>query len=162
MLSWGFYGALVVQVCEYDYANCTAQTATHPNLLDLYYLAFPNDRVLVKAFVYGLFTLETAQTIIMSHDATIFLGVEFANPAQLDLARLQWLSIPFMGSIGMCRHCMSVFEQADCNHSIYLCPAVLRLENPSFVSLSDSCNSGCLGKFCCYFHSSCNIVLLAG
>jgi hypothetical protein len=145
MLSWGFYGALVVQVCKYDYMNHTAKTATHPNLLDLYYLAFPNDRVFTKVFVYGLFALETAQTAIISHDEIIFLGVEFANSGQLDLLRLAWLSIPFMESIGMHGYRMAVFERADCNYSIYLCSAVLRLENPYFVAVLDSCNPGCLG-----------------
>jgi hypothetical protein len=143
--------------------NYTAQTAIHPGLLDLYYLAFPKDRMFTKAFVYGLFALETAQTIIILHDAIISLGVEFANPAQLDLGRLSWLSVPFMGSIGMHRHHMPVFEQADCNHSIYLCSAILRLENSYFISLLDSCNPGGRGKFSsCYLHSSCNVAHLAG
>jgi hypothetical protein len=142
--------------------NYTAQIAIHPGLpLDLYYIATPKDRVLVKVFVYGLFALETAQTIIMSHDGIIFLGVEFANPAQLDLIHLAWLSVPFMESIGMHRHHMSVFDQADCNHSVYLCPAVLRLANPYFVLLLDRCNPGCRGKIFCYFHSSCNVAFLA-
>jgi hypothetical protein len=120
----------------------------------------------IKVFVYALFALETAQTVIVSHDGIIFLGVEFADPAQLDLGRLSWLSVPFMGSIGMHGQRMSVFEQADrnyCNYSVYLCPAVLCLENPSFVSLLDGCNPGCRGKrLCCYFYSSCNITFLAG
>jgi hypothetical protein len=120
MLSWGFYGALVVQVCKYDHLNYAAQTIIHPNSLDLYYLAFPKDRVFIKAFVYGIFAIETAQSIIILHDATIFLGVEFANPEQLDLIHLTWLSVPFMGSIGMHRQRMSVFEQADCNQCLPL------------------------------------------
>jgi hypothetical protein len=147
MLSWGFYGALVVQVCKYDYMNYTARTVTHTNLLDLYYIAFPKDRMFIKTFVYGLFALETAQTIMISHDGIIFLGVEFANPAQLDPVRLSWLSIPLMGSISMQKHRMSVFEHADLNYSVYLCPAILRLENPYFVSLLVSCNHDCRGNF---------------
>ena len=38
---------------------------------------------------------------IVTHDGIIFLGLNFGDPSQLDLVRLSWLSVPFLGEIGM-------------------------------------------------------------
>ena len=100
MLSWGFYGALVVQVCKYDYVNYTTQTATHPSLVDLYYLAFPKDRRWMKILVWGVALIETIQTAFMSHDAVMALGLGFGDRAALDSVHFDWLTLPLITAIG--------------------------------------------------------------
>jgi len=52
LLNWGLYGALSAQVF-------------------LYYMAFPRDRFHSKALVYGVFLIETVQTVLLLHDGYI-------------------------------------------------------------------------------------------
>lgn len=86
--------------------------------LDLYYLAFPDDRVFNKVLVYGVFCLETVQTIILSR-----VGVEIYAlwttpsyqdpfgwprpypeivivPPDADTYLLTWISLSVLGGLG--------------------------------------------------------------
>ena len=97
--------------------------------LDLYYLAFPEDRTLNKALVYGIFILETLQAILLligklyiflslasSHDDflqgvilpfLVFQPVELAGKAIFDII---WVAIPLLGGLGMVSHIKSSFS----------------------------------------------------
>ncbi len=57
-------------------------------LLDLYYLAFPNDRRIVKYLVYGLYVIEIVQTILIAHDSFAVFGYGFGDMEAL--ARLNF------------------------------------------------------------------------
>jgi hypothetical protein len=67
---------------------------------DIYYLAFPNDRLGIKCLVYGLALIETLQTAFMGHDAVMALGLGFGNPEALDNVHFAWVTIPLMSSVG--------------------------------------------------------------
>ncbi|KAF9467739.1 hypothetical protein BDZ94DRAFT_900411 [Collybia nuda] len=86
LASWGFQGVLCVQVYQY-------------------YRAFPNDRPFLKILVYGVFTLEVVQTILVARDAFDTFVVGFADLTTLSNIRLLWLSFPVLGGIvgSMCR-----------------------------------------------------------
>jgi hypothetical protein len=97
-MNWGLFGALVVQVCKrLTFTRGLMSSCQNP---DIYYLAFPNDRIGFKCLVYGLTLVETIQTVFMTHDAVMALGLGFGNPSALDDAHFSWLTIPLMSSIG--------------------------------------------------------------
>jgi hypothetical protein len=67
---------------------------------DIYYLAFPNDRLGIKCLVYGLALIEMIQTAFMSHDAVMALGLGFGDLSALDAIHFAWITIPLMSTIG--------------------------------------------------------------
>ncbi|TFK33875.1 hypothetical protein BDQ12DRAFT_690534 [Crucibulum laeve] len=83
ILNWGLYGVLSTQVY-------------------LYYIAFPNDRLYTKALVYGTYTLETLQSILIAHDAFKTFGQGFGNFDVLNSIQFLWLTIPVIGGIATC------------------------------------------------------------
>lgn len=81
--------------------------------LDLYYLAFPDDKTSNKVLVYGVYILETVQAIVL-----VFIGIYVYIPAapgtsSLSTSTIQdfvgmnpvyeahWVAIPFLGGLGM-------------------------------------------------------------
>ncbi|KDR71281.1 hypothetical protein GALMADRAFT_29342, partial [Galerina marginata CBS 339.88] len=80
LLNCGLFGVLSVQVY-------------------LYYLAFPNDRVGVKAIVYGAYLLETTQTILYMRSSFRTFATGFANPAILDEVDTLWFSVPILSGM---------------------------------------------------------------
>jgi hypothetical protein len=76
--------------------------------LDLYYLALPEDRVSSKVLVYGVYILETAQTIFLS-DISIYVYTHspdvFTSPAQFrSSTTILYLSLglsPLLGGLSM-------------------------------------------------------------
>ncbi|TFK33883.1 hypothetical protein BDQ12DRAFT_637076 [Crucibulum laeve] len=83
ILNWGLYGVLSTQVY-------------------LYYLAFPNDRLYAKALVYGTYTLEALQSILIAHDAFKTFGQGFGDFNALDSVQFLWLTIPVISGIATC------------------------------------------------------------
>ncbi|EEB96778.1 hypothetical protein MPER_04030 [Moniliophthora perniciosa FA553] len=73
LLNWGLYGALCVQV--YDYLG-----------------TFPHDTLTVQALVYGLYLLETAQTISLTHDAFRHFVYGFGDRVSLNKIYDIWLN----------------------------------------------------------------------
>jgi hypothetical protein len=67
---------------------------------DIYYLAFPNDKIGIKCLVYGLSLIEVVQTAFMSHDAVMALGFGFGDPTALDSVHFAWLTVPLITSVG--------------------------------------------------------------
>ncbi|THV03796.1 hypothetical protein K435DRAFT_561720, partial [Dendrothele bispora CBS 962.96] len=80
LFNWGLFGVLNVQIY-------------------LYYLAFPNDRLLPKAVVYFVYILEAVQTILLTRDAFRVFGYGFGSTASLDEMAWIWFSVPIMSGI---------------------------------------------------------------
>ncbi|KAJ8092667.1 hypothetical protein PM082_006995 [Marasmius tenuissimus] len=80
LLNWGLFGVLVVQVF-------------------LYYLAFPRDKWTMKALVYGLFLMDAAQSVLVTHEAFVKYGLGFGNVRALAEVGTGWLSFPIIGAI---------------------------------------------------------------
>jgi len=83
LLHWGLFGTLTIQ-------------------LYLYYEAFPNDRLSVNYLVYGVYTVELARTILVTHDAFTAFGYGFGNVSALTNIHLNWLTVPILGGIVAC------------------------------------------------------------
>ncbi|EKM52241.1 uncharacterized protein PHACADRAFT_260480 [Phanerochaete carnosa HHB-10118-sp] len=80
LLNWGLYGVLSVQVY-------------------LYHLAFPNDSRIVKTLVYGVYLIETTQTILVTHDAFNAYAKGYGDLTALGSAQLEWLAVPIFSGI---------------------------------------------------------------
>jgi hypothetical protein len=65
--------------------------------LDTYFVAFPYDRMQLKAMVYVVFGLETLQTIMITKDTFDAYALRLG---ELDDVRLSWLTAPIMGGLG--------------------------------------------------------------
>ncbi|ESK85588.1 hypothetical protein Moror_10002 [Moniliophthora roreri MCA 2997] len=72
MLNWGLYGVLSVQVY-------------------LYWTAFPNDVLLAQILVYGLYLLETTQTVSLTYNAFQSFVFGFGSFASLNRINHVWL-----------------------------------------------------------------------
>ncbi|KAK7464849.1 hypothetical protein VKT23_006054 [Stygiomarasmius scandens] len=83
LLSSILYGVLVLQIY-------------------LYYIAFPNDRRIIKALVYGCFALNTAQTILNVIDAFDIFGSGFGDITALQNMRRAGISVPIMTGLISC------------------------------------------------------------
>ncbi|KAF9461113.1 hypothetical protein BDZ94DRAFT_1237980 [Collybia nuda] len=83
ILNWGLYGGLCVQSYYY-------------------YVAFPKDRTMVKALVYGLFLVETVQSILIAHDVFAFFAFGFGDFVAASDPHLTWLDGPVMTAIASC------------------------------------------------------------
>ncbi|KNZ81051.1 hypothetical protein J132_03040 [Termitomyces sp. J132] len=67
-----------------------------------YYIAFPDDRLYCKILVYGVYLLESLQTVIITHDAFASFGAGFGSFEALDNIQLTCLSIPILSGIVGC------------------------------------------------------------
>uniref|UniRef100_A0A0W0FG84 DUF6534 domain-containing protein n=1 Tax=Moniliophthora roreri TaxID=221103 RepID=A0A0W0FG84_MONRR len=72
LFNWGLHGVLTVQVY-------------------VYWTAFPTDTLRAKALVYGLYILETAQTVLLAHDAFQNFVFGFMDPFSVDRVHSLWL-----------------------------------------------------------------------
>ncbi|TFK32062.1 hypothetical protein BDQ12DRAFT_728985 [Crucibulum laeve] len=88
LLNWSLFGALTIQVY-------------------VYYLAFPRDRFLSKALVYGVYVLETLQTILIGHDAFVSFAANFGDVDELTGVHFGWLTIPILSGLVSC--CVQLF-----------------------------------------------------
>ncbi|KAF9461108.1 hypothetical protein BDZ94DRAFT_1310955 [Collybia nuda] len=80
ILNWGFYGGLCVQTYYY-------------------YFAFPKDRRVLKALVYGLLLIETSQSVIIARDLFTTFVTGFGHVVELIETQFIWLSTPVMTGI---------------------------------------------------------------
>ncbi|PBK66276.1 hypothetical protein ARMSODRAFT_356319 [Armillaria solidipes] len=83
LLNWGLFGTLSVQ-------------------LYLYYLAFPNDRRSLKYLVYGIYVIESVQTMLIAHDTFATFGYGFGDIDALTRMNYNWLSAPIMSGVAAC------------------------------------------------------------
>ncbi|ESK91182.1 hypothetical protein Moror_2948 [Moniliophthora roreri MCA 2997] len=80
MLNWCFYGVLTVQI-------------------HIYWTAFPKKSRSVQALVYGVYLLETAQTILLTRDAFQSFVFGFKDPASVNDIQNLWLDIYFFDGL---------------------------------------------------------------
>ncbi|KAK0236476.1 hypothetical protein EDD85DRAFT_643160 [Armillaria nabsnona] len=83
LLNWGLFGTLSVQ-------------------LYLYYLAFPNDRRFTKYLVYGIYVIESVQTMLIAHDMFARFGYGFGDIDALTKTYFNWLTVPIMSAVAAC------------------------------------------------------------
>ncbi|KAF9484538.1 hypothetical protein BDN70DRAFT_890831 [Pholiota conissans] len=83
LLNVALYGVLVVQVY-------------------IYWVAFRKDRFHVKALVYGLFLIDTVQSILLLRDGFVTFGSGFGDIDGLDQAHLEWFSVPYTTAVVSC------------------------------------------------------------
>ncbi|KAK0241075.1 hypothetical protein EDD85DRAFT_1019950 [Armillaria nabsnona] len=83
LLHWGLFGTLSVQ-------------------LYLYYLAFPKDGTFTKSLVYGIYIVEFAQTMLVTHDAFAMFGYGFGDIETLTDMHFNWLTVPIMSAAAAC------------------------------------------------------------
>ncbi len=77
------------------------------SVLDLYYLAFPNDKKFVKYLVYGIYIVKLVQTILTSHNSFATFGYRFGDLYALTDVHFYWLIVPIMSTISASRHAQS-------------------------------------------------------
>ncbi len=68
LLNWGLFGTLSVAGSVRRSGVVLYQIILNPFFLDLYYLAFPNDRRFTKYLVYGIYVIQSVQTMFIAHD----------------------------------------------------------------------------------------------
>jgi hypothetical protein len=66
----------------------------------LYYLAFPNDRAYMKCLVYGIYTLEFIQSVLIIEYGFRIFVTSFGDIEAIDQLRTAWLSVPILTAIG--------------------------------------------------------------
>ena len=74
---------------------------TSPTFIDIYHLAFKKDGIYTRSFVYALYAVETAQTIIATNDAFNTYARNFGNVNILILVQNIWISVPLLTGIGV-------------------------------------------------------------
>lgn len=67
----------------------------------MYYMAFPNDRRAFKCLIYGIYMVDTAQTLILTHDAYNTFAKGFGDLSALDAMQNGWFYAPVLSGIGM-------------------------------------------------------------
>jgi len=83
LLNWGLYGVLSVQVF-------------------LYHISFPRDKWVPKALVYTTYVIETAQTVLITHDCFHAYAQDFGNLAEVNAMQNEWLTVPVFCAIVSC------------------------------------------------------------
>ncbi|KAI0748356.1 hypothetical protein C8Q80DRAFT_1270777 [Daedaleopsis nitida] len=65
----------------------------------IYHVSFPNDRLRLKVFVYGLYAMEVLQLVMATHDAFETLGRGWGNTTTLDNPQWLWFDVPLISGI---------------------------------------------------------------
>lgn len=66
----------------------------------MYYTSFRNDRRITQAVVFGLFLIETIQTVLVVHDLFAIFAFGWGDEAQLQVKHFEPLTIPITSGIG--------------------------------------------------------------
>ena len=98
-MNWGLFGTLSVQLCT-SLRVILQQTIWNSFFLDLYYLAFPNDRRFTKYTVYGIYVIEFGQTILVAYDMFATFGYGFGDMDSLTSVHFYWLADTIMSAVG--------------------------------------------------------------
>jgi hypothetical protein len=112
---------------------------------DLYYLAFPEDRVHMKCLVYGIYFLEFIQSVLIVETTFRKFVTNFQDTGVFDRVETAWLSIPIITAIGK-----FFFKRRRCWDSnipprYILRPRVLCIPDQHFGKIEESCGS----NHCC-------------
>ena len=68
-------------------------------LVDLYYIAFPGDKLVKKSLVAFLYVMELVQVVMATHDAFAALASGWGAPGALDHIYWSCVDVPIMSSI---------------------------------------------------------------
>lgn len=68
--------------------------------IDLYHISFPHDRWLSRGTFYMLWAVETAQTVLLTHDAFNSFVRSFGSMVELDEVQDAWLAGPISDATG--------------------------------------------------------------
>ena len=66
----------------------------------LYCLAFPNDWAYIKYLVYGIYTLEFIQSVLIIENGFRLFVTGFGDIEAIDQVGTAWLSVPILTAIG--------------------------------------------------------------
>jgi hypothetical protein len=115
---------------------------------DLYYLAFPKDRLSTKCLVYGVYALEVVETILVTHDSFAAFGYGFGDISALTRIDFNWLSIPIMSGLGNfdAKSSCLALTSAALIHSCFHWAGVLRLPYSCVVKILPSSGIDRAGK----------------
>ena len=112
---------------------------------DLYYLAFPTDRLYMKCLVYGIYLLEFVQSILIIEAGFRTFVNGFGDLEVLDQIKTQWLSIPVLTAIGEPLSSTQCSWRSNIQPRYIFCPGILCVPNQYFGAIEDSCRS----NYCC-------------
>ncbi len=73
--------------------------------LDLYYLAFLDDRQFAKYLIYGIYAIEFVQTMLTAHNVFATFGYGFGDMDALNKMNFNWLTVPIMSAVGVQNIC---------------------------------------------------------
>jgi len=110
------------------------------NHADLYYLAFPNDRVYMKGLVYGIYILEVTQTVLIIETGFRHFVTGFGVVEVFDRVEVLWLSIPIFTAIGK----VLLWPRADRSYippSYIPCSDILCAPDQDFGTIEESCRN---------------------
>ncbi len=99
-MNWGLFGTLSAQLCV-SLRVVLHRIVSNGFSLDLYYLAFPNDRRFTKYTVYGIYVIEFGQTILVAYDMFATFGYGFGDMDALTSVHIYWLAGTIMGAVGV-------------------------------------------------------------
>ena len=68
-------------------------------MTDIYYIAFPTDKLQLKAVVCLAYSLEIVQVAVAAHDCFKAIASGWGNLLELDAIRLDWFSVPMLTAI---------------------------------------------------------------
>ena len=105
--------------------------------LDLYYLAFPNDKRFIKYLVYGIYGIEFVQTMLMSHDVFATFGYDFGDMDTLTTSHLSSrFTLPIISAVGTRSICYPI-SVTYLKFSCWCRACLLRIPNLHIVEVTN-------------------------
>lgn len=101
----------------------------------MYYMSFPKDRRTLQFLVFGLFLLETVQTVLITHDLFTTYAFGWGDTAQLGARHLEPFAVPITNGIGKRHYPLQTRAQALID---ILGPSQLDLFSKSFTPTASS------------------------
>lgn len=104
---------------------------------DLYYEAFPNDRLFTKCLVYAIYCIQLVGIILITVDAFAIFGYGFGDSVALLGIHFAWFTSPVITSLGLeLQVSISIFD-TDIPSSLSHRPILLRIPDPCVIKISD-------------------------
>ncbi|KAL0566021.1 hypothetical protein V5O48_015994 [Marasmius crinis-equi] len=66
----------------------------------IYLINFPNDKTFIRLLVYGIFILDTAQTVLITFDTFNVFVYGFGDPGKIDDETLMWFDLCIVNGLG--------------------------------------------------------------
>ncbi len=127
--------------------------------LDLYYLAFPNDRRFIKYLVYGIYVIEFVQTMLISHDVFATFGYGFGDMDALTANNLSWFTVPIMSAVGA-RSNSYPFSVTYLEFSCWCGASLLCIQNLHIVEVTNHPDIHHLCSLLCSFSVALSLIYL--